>query len=86
MILEYIIANAVIGGIATGIYFCIKKLKKPVLCEQCKFLIREGGEACKYECTLGGTWKIIPRGFDKPPEYCRYYKGREAESNGNDNI
>ena len=81
-ILEYIIANAVIGGIATGIYFGIKKLKKPVLCKHCKFLIRAGdggGVIWKYQCTMGDTCKIIFNGFDRPPEYCRYYESREVE-------
>lgn len=83
MMLEYIIANAVIGGIATGIYFGIKRRKKPVLCERCKFLIRDWGRAgggWKYQCTMGDTCKIILSGFDRPPEYCAYYKSREDES------
>ena len=77
MLVEYIIANVAIGGIATALYFGIKKLKKPVLCKHCKFLICAGGGAWKYECTLGETRTYILHGFDKPPEYCRHYKSWE---------
>lgn len=82
MLVEYIIANVAIGGIAMGIYFGLKNLKKPkkpVLCKHCKFLIRVGGGAWKYECTLGGSRKSIPYGFDRPPEYCGHYKNREED-------
>lgn len=82
MILEYIIANAVIGGIATGLYFVIKRLKKPVLCKSCKHLVRVGGGGVwKYECT-GNTRTLCTREFDKPPRYCRYYKSLENEDDG----
>lgn len=79
MLVEYIIANVAIGGIAAGLYLGIKKLKKPVLCKHCKFLICAGGGAWKYECTLGGSRKFIPYGFDRPPEYCGHYKNREED-------
>ncbi len=79
MLVEYIIANVAIGGIAAGLYLGIKKLKKPVLCKHCKFLICAGGGAWKYECSLGETRKFISYGFDKPPEYCKYYKNQEDD-------
>lgn len=47
-----------------------KKVPKS-LCDGCKHLTRKGGAGLyQYYCSMSYT------GFDKPPEYCKYYEER----------
>ena len=50
-----------------------KNREEQAMCSKCKYLTRKGGRGrwyYKYCCDKND-------GFDKPPQYCKYYQPRE---------
>ena len=80
------IIKAVICGLCSGVgaafFFTVaymidkRKKKKAPICDSCEKLEsrlkRHSSTMYRYRCSEG-------RGFDKPPEYCKFYKSRETE-------
>ena len=54
--------------------FLYRDHKKEVPCDTCARLMKKGGSR-KYACLKPN--RAITDDFDKPPEYCAYYKKRD---------
>lgn len=73
------IALTVLGGIVAVGAALYQTHKKSIPCDSCAFLIKKGG-FWKYTCKRADYF--FTDSFDKPPEYCKYYKPKEEGGRG----
>lgn len=79
--LEYLIANGVLGASAIVAALIVCHKKKEVPCDSCEYLVckREHPRhlESKYQCSHDRMW--VHRTFDKAPTYCKYYEPRKED-------